>query len=205
MQNISYIYLVDNKIQCFCKKEQKYYEYVMPRKILEYGKIIHRPKFAKELQSFLRKNHLIKKFQKNILYFITPPNFYETDKEIIIKVFEELPFQEIKIIKEVETYHLKKNTLWININLDYMFMSYLEKHTKIHQLIINNYLNYNFLEQIKIFLKNNPKIKKVYLFGTNPLIPNMVKELEQKTDKIFLYFENYENYILNKFIRHNLP
>ncbi len=203
MQNKNYIYLVDNQIQFYNAKENYYNTCLLSKKILEDGKIIHCPKFLREFKIFLKKNQVIKKMQKNILYFISPPNFNETDKEILKKIFEDLPFQEIKIIKEMNAYQLKKNTLWINLNKEYAFLTYLKKHNKEIQVLKNNYLNYNFLNQFSIFLNNNSFIKKVYFFGSNPELIEITKKLEQKTQKIILYFEEPSKYIINQIARHN--
>ena len=59
MQNKNYIYLVENQIQFYNKKEDKYYYYELSKKILENGKIIHRPKFLREFKTFLKKNHIL--------------------------------------------------------------------------------------------------------------------------------------------------
>lgn len=204
MKNKNYIYLVDNKIEFYSNMKKEFYEYNLSTKIIKYGKIINRPKFLREFQKFLKKNCIIKKFTKNILLFIIPPNFEETDKEILKKVFEDLPFQEIKLIKEEKTYQLKKNSLWVNMNQDYTFLTYKIKNQKESLVLINNYLNYNFLEQLRIHLKNNPKLKKIYLLGTNPHIAEISKYLEEYSNKIVLYFEDSSNYILKACIRHNL-
>lgn len=204
MQNKNYIYLVDNKIKFYSKNNDKYYEHVLPSKIIKNGKIINRPKFLREFLKFIKEQKIIKKFSKNILYFIIPPNFEEVDKEILKKVFEDLPFQELKMIKEEKIYHLKKNTLWVNMNQDYTFITYIIKHNRESLFLNNNYLDYNFLEQLKILLSNQSKLKKVYLFGTNPAIIEISKKLETFSNKIVLYFEDHSNYILKEFIRHNL-
>lgn len=203
MQNKIYLYLVDNTLQLYSKKENEIYEHVVSKKIIEDGKIIHRPKFLRELKIALKKNHLIKKFQKNILYFIVPPNFKEVDKEILKMLFEDLMFHEIKIIKEINYYHLRKNTAWINLNREYMFITYLVKTKREVELLKNNTLSFNFLEQLKIFITNHPRIKKIYLFGTNEIIPEISKKLEREENKIILYFEDPKHQVIKEIIRHN--
>lgn len=204
MQNNIYLYLVDNKLQIALQKEKKIKEFSLSKKVIEYGKVIHRPKFTRELGSIFKKNHIIKKFQKNNLYVITPPNFNEVDKEIWIHIFEDLPIQKISCLKEVNYYQLKKNTLWINLNREYAYITYLEKHHNKIELLKDNYLCYNFLEQLKLFLKANPRIKKVYLFGNNSDINNIRKKLENETGKIIFYFESPKNYLLIQVFRHNI-
>jgi len=203
MQNKNYIYLVENQIQFYNKKEDKYYYYELSKKILENGKIIHRPKFLREFKTFLKKNHIIRKFQKNILYFIIPPTFNEIDKEIIKKIFDELSFHEIKFLKELNIYKMKKNVLWVNLNDNYMFLNYLLKHNKESIILKNNYLNLNLLDQLIIFLNNNKNIKKIYLFGTNHEIASFSEKIENKIKCIVLYFEESYNYILKQNVKHN--
>lgn len=203
MQNKNYIYLYDNKLQFYSLKYDKFYNFSFSKKVLENGKVINRPKFIREFTLFLKQNHIIKKFQKNILYFIIPPNFHEIDKEILKKIFEDLPFHEIKITKETNHYKVKKNSMWVNLNQNYLFLTSLIKHKKETIVLNNNYLNYNFVNQLTLFLKNNKNIKKVYLFGSNLEIPLISSVLEEETNKIILYFEDYQNYILKEVIRHN--
>ena len=55
MQNKNYIYLVDNKIKFYSKNNDKYYEHVLPSKIIKNGKIINRPKFLREFLKFIKE------------------------------------------------------------------------------------------------------------------------------------------------------
>lgn len=204
MQSVNYLYLVDNLIVIYQRKEQRFLEYTLSNKIIEFGKIIHRPKFTREFQIFLKKNHIIKRFQKNILIIITPPNFNEVDKEIWNRIFEDIPFQEIKYTKETNYYELKKNTLWVNVQNSYAYLTYLFKNQKNSITIQNNYLNLSLFEQLKTFLLLHPQLKKVYLFGASSDIVEKSKKLEKNTNKIILYFENSKFYLINTIERHNL-
>lgn len=205
VQNENYLYFIDNGFLFYSRKENKYWTQCLSNKILENGKIIHRPKFLREFQIFLKKRKIIKKFSQNVLCVIVPPNFNEIDKEILKKIFDDLPFQKLRIIKEWNVYNLKKNTLWINLNLDYAYLTYLKKQKKETIILKNNYLSLNFEEQIVLFLKNNANIKKVFFCGTNPEISMLSQRIEKRTKKIILYFEDASKYILKESIRHNFP
>ena len=119
------------------------------------------------------------------------------DKEILRNIFEETSFQEIKLSKETNKYQVKKNTLWINLNQDYAFLIYSSKQKQQIQILKNNYLNKDIQEQIIIFLKENPNFKKIYILGINQKIPEIAKNIEIKTNKIVLYFENAKTYLLD--------
>lgn len=200
MQNESYIYLIDNGFLFYNKRQKKLWNQSLANKIVEEGKILHRPKFLREFLLFLKKNKITKKWLGNVLYFISPPNFNEIDKEILKKTFDDLPFQKLEIIKESNLYQMKKNSAWINLNLDYAFITYLIKQKRETLILKNNYLNQNLENQIIKFLELNLKIKKIFLIGTNPEIPIISKSIEKKTNKVILYYEEPQNYIINRFL-----
>ena len=83
MTNKIYMYLVDDEMKLFLEKENILLNYVLSPKILKNGKVIHYPKFMKEFKNNIKKDRITKYFNKNILIWIVPPNFYQTDKEII--------------------------------------------------------------------------------------------------------------------------
>jgi len=197
------MYLADNHIVFYLQKEKSFLKYNLSKKILKNGKIIHRPKFVREFKIFLKKNKIVKKFQNNVLYLITPPNFNEIDKEIIKLVFEDLPFQEMKIIKSINLYQLKKNTLWIDYNQDYAFLTSLRKNKKESIVIEKQEWNHSLETLIAQYLKTYPQLKKVILIGHNPEIPNITTKLIKQLKKIVLYYENYDKYLIEQAIRHN--
>lgn len=203
MHTNNYLYLVDDKIMFYNQEKNDFLEYKLLKKTIEKGKIINYPKFLREFKMFLKQNKVIKKFKKNSLTIITPPHFYEIDKEIIKKIFDELPFQEIKMIKEINIFSFKKNILWINLNTNYAILFYQNKNTKDYKILEKNYLNKSLESQINIFLTQNPKIKKIYIYGNNSNIPEISKQIESKSQKVVLYFESSNLYLFNKIIRHN--
>ena len=204
MQNDNYLYIADNKIEFYQKKTEQFFEYILPKKVVEHGKIINYPKFLSEFLLFLKKYQILKKFQKNNLYIIIPPNFNEIDKEIWKIIFDNLSLHKMKFIKETSCYNLKKNVLWLNLNQEYAYLTYLTKHQKETKLLQDNYLGINFIEQLKMFLDMNKNIKKIFLFGNSSEINQYCKKIESQTNKIVLYFENPKYYLLSHIIRHNL-
>lgn len=203
MTNKIYMYLVDDEIKLFLEKENILLNYVLSPKILKNGKVIHYPKFMKEFKNNIKKDRIIKYFNKNILIWIVPPNFYQTDKEIIRLCFDELPFQELKIIKETNLYQWQKNLLWINLNKNYAFLSYTIKTKKEIRTWEEQNL-FSIYEQIDKIIKNNPNIKKIIIIGNNLDIPEITTKLEKKYNKITLYYENYQEFIITTAIKHNL-
>lgn len=203
MTNKIYMYLVDDEIKLFLEKENILLNYVLSPKILKNGKVIHYPKFMKEFKNNIKKDRITKYFNKNILIWIVPPNFYQTDKEIIRLCFDELPFQELKIIKETNLYQWQKNLLWINLNKNYAFLSYTIKTKKEIRTWEEQNL-FSIYEQIDKIIKNNPNIKKIIIIGNNLDIPEITTKLEKKYNKITLYYENYQEFIITTAIKHNL-
>lgn len=197
------MYLVDDEIKLFLEKENILLNYVLSPKILKNGKVIHYPKFMKEFKNNIKKDRITKYFNKNILIWIVPPNFYQTDKEIIRLCFDELPFQELKIIKETNLYQWQKNLLWINLNKNYAFLSYTIKTKKEIRTWEEQNL-FSIYEQIDKIIKNNPNIKKIIIIGNNLDIPEITTKLEKKYNKITLYYENYQEFIITTAIKHNL-
>lgn len=197
------MYLVDDEMKLFLEKENILLNYVLSPKILKNGKVIHYPKFMKEFKNNIKKDRITKYFNKNILIWIVPPNFYQTDKEIIRLCFDELPFQELKIIKETNLYQWQKNLLWINLNKNYAFLSYTIKTKKEIRTWEEQNL-FSIYEQIDKIIKNNPNIKKIIIIGNNLDIPEITTKLEKKYNKITLYYENYQEFIITTAIKHNL-
>ena len=78
MKNKLIMYLEDDNIHCFVKKENRLITYHLLPKTLKFGKIIHRPKFQKQLKTFLKKNPKI-----SDTYFI---KVLDNNKSTIIKV-----------------------------------------------------------------------------------------------------------------------
>lgn len=204
MKNKLIMYLEDDNIHCFVKKENRLITYHLLPKTLKFGKIIHRPKFQKQLKNFLKKHKLIKRFRHNIIYFITPPTFEEVDKEIIKLIFDDLPVDEIKFIKEKNLYQLTKNSVWIHLNLNYAYFTYLQKNEKT-SLLWHKKINISLEEFLNLFLRNEPSIKKIVFIGSNHNIPLMASEYERKTGKRVLYFEEYDKYLLKNANWHNFP
>jgi len=54
MKNKLIMYLEDDNIHCFVKKENRLITYHLLPKTLKFGKIIHRPKFLREFKLFLK-------------------------------------------------------------------------------------------------------------------------------------------------------
>lgn len=196
------MYLVDDEAKILVEKENAIINCPVSSKVLKKGKIIHCPKFIKELKSFLKEYKVIKRFQKNILMVVTPPDFNQIDKEILRLCFEELPFQELKLIKEINLYQLKKNSLWINLNKDYAFLTNLTKNKKETRIWDTQNL-FSILDQIDKIIECNPNIKKIILIGNNLEIPTLTTKLENKYNKLILYYENFQDYILTEAIQHN--
>lgn len=204
MKNKIIMYLEDDNIHCFMKKDNQMLIYNLLPKTLKFGKIIHRPKFQKQLSTFFKKQKIIKRFRHNIIYFITPPNFEEVDKEIIKLIFDELPIDEIKFIKEQNLYQLSKNSLWIHLNSNYAYFTYLQKNEKI-TLFWNKKINFTLEEFINRLLKNVPSLKKIIFIGSSKNIPDMAEDYEEKMGKRILYYENYDKYLLKVANWHNFP
>lgn len=201
-KHLYFLYLLDNKILFFNELNQIYRE-IIPPKIIKEGKIIHKPKFIKLFQQFLKKNHLIKRFQYSVLYVIMPPNFEEIDKEILKYVFDDLHFQECKTIKETNLISVKKNELWINLNDSYAYLFFGEKKGIEFSLIKDNYLKLSIEEQIKNYLLKEKKIKKIIFYGDNKNIPLLCSTIIKKYNKSCYFFENYDNYLLKILKKHN--
>ena len=202
MTNKIYMYLVDDEIKILIERENIILNCVLSSKIIKKGKIIHYPKFIKEFINFLKKNKITKRFYKNILIWITPPDFNQIDKEIIRICFEELPFQELNILKEINLYQLKKNLLWINLNSDYAFLTILNKNKKEVRIWDEKNL-FQITEQIDKIIEYYPNIKKIILIGNNSMIPEITIKLEKKYNKIILYYENYQDYLLTTAFQHD--
>lgn len=203
MKNEIIMYLTNNTIHCYIKKEKKYFIWNLSPKILKYGKIVHRPKFQKELAEFFKKEKILKRFHRNIIYFLTPPIFEEVDKEILKLILEDFPINELKFIKENNLYQIRKNIIWINLNNTYAYIFMKTNHHIITMLWHNNQ-GIKLEELVKNQLSIYPKIKKIILIGTNKDLPIISETLAKNTQKRVLYYEDYDKYLIKTFLRHNL-
>lgn len=196
LQNI--LIINDHGFQFFSEKKQKNFQKILSHKIVKYGKIIHSPKFLREMNQFIKENHLTNKLQMNELIFLTPPNFYEVDKEIIKQIFEDLPFNEIKFIKETNIYSIKKNEIWIHLEESYFYITKCDKLMHIEtECLPYNLWKINFESLVQAYLKLNIKVKKIIIFGNNKYIPKMAAKIEKKESIKTFYFENYQTYLID--------
>lgn len=202
MKNELIMYLTDKEIICYQKKEAKYFSWKIDSKIIKFGKVIHRPKFQNELNKFFKKEKILKKFYRNIIYFLTPPTFEEIDKEIMQITLEDFLVSEVRFFKEVNLYQGKKNTIWVNIFDNYAYITFLNEKNK-KTILWQKENEYSIEENIQRIIEKYPKIKKIICIGSIKTIPHISQKIEIMVKKRVLYYEDYDQYLIKMFLRHN--
>ncbi len=193
MRTKNIFYFHDNKVQFTKKDEIKTYTFKIDT--LLYGKVIDIEAFIKELKQFLKKEKILGLITPSIT-IITPYNFYNTDKEIMLMAFNSLGINKIEFINETSLITKKNDSSFLNIHETYLIQTiYINNKTKNYLYPYNLFKNKD--QMLNFILKKNPDLS-YYLFGSNKDIPNFVEILKQSKVKQVHYYNNYQTYIIEK-------
>ena len=191
MENILYL---DDYINLYNKKKDLLIKNIPYKGTLKYGKIIDHIKFIKKYNKILENNKLNKNILGSSILVIINDSYTKEDKRIIKEALENLNYKRVVFKKELEYFKIKKNSILINANQDYINITYLENNGKVK--VFN--LEYNsFFKEILIDILKKFKNKIIYLYGKN--YEELISILE-KLKINYYYFEESENLILSKII-----
>ncbi len=191
MENILYL---DDYINLYNKKKDLLIKNIPYKGTLKYGKIIDHIKFIKKYNKILENNKLNKNILGSSILVIINDSYTKEDKRIIKEALENLNYKRVVFKKELEYFKIKKNSILINANQDYINITYLENNGKVK--VFN--LEYNsFFKEILIDILKKFKNKIIYLYGKN--YEELISILENLKINYY-YFEESENLILSKII-----
>ena len=191
MENILYL---DDYINLYNKKKDLLIKNIPYKGTLKYGKIIDHIKFTKKYNKILENNKLNKNILGSSILVIINDSYTKEDKRIIKEVLENLNYKRVVFKNELEYFKIKKKSILINANQDYINITYLENNGKVK--VFN--LEYNsFFKEILIDILKKFKNKIIYLYGKN--YEELISILENLKINYY-YFEESENLILSKII-----
>ena len=171
MENILYL---DDYINLYNKKKDLLIKNIPYKGTLKYGKIIDHIKFIKKYNKILENNKLNKNILGSSILVIINDSYTKEDKRIIKEALENLNYKRVVFKNELEYFKIKKNSILINANQDYINITYLENNGK-----------------VKVFnLEYNSFFKEILI--------DVLKKFKNKI--IYYYFEESENLILSKII-----
>lgn len=188
------IYLFDNIIQYKQKEEIK--EFIMPKNAMKYGKVKNIPIFEKQLEKLAKKERWLTLLKARKIHIILPSHYNEVDKEVILVIFNNIGLKKIKCNKELNYLELKKNQILINVHNDYLTLLRKEKN-KIITGIYPYDIFENFNHTIEYILKKFSTKYRYYFLGNNNIF---IKFIETKKQKNLYYFQNHNEYIINKIL-----
>ena len=184
-----YLYPYENIIQYKIKEE--IHEIELSTKSMEYGKIKNIPIFETELRQILKRKKWISFLQSKSITLILPLDYNEKEKEVFVVILENIGFKNIKITKQ--RVKIKKNGILLEIHHHYLNKIYLNKNKMICERY-PYYIFHNTENTLHYITHDHGKKKRFYLFGSNPKIPHLVFELDNKN---VFYYHNYKEYIIN--------
>ena len=176
-------YIVDNSIYIYSFKKNNivvnnYSNYI------KNGRIIKPKIIIKIINEYLKKEKLYKILSTLNAIIIYDSHLTYIDKKIIVDIFENCNFKDIKLIDTKNL--LNKNNYYIEINNNYLLTYY---HNKYEYIQFNNYFSIKSIIN-KIVKQNN---KDIYLFGIN----DDILTLANISNKLY-YIENYSSYLIDK-------
>ncbi|MBE6161007.1 MAG: hypothetical protein E7158_02130 [Firmicutes bacterium] len=181
-------YFVDNILFVYNVKTKEISKYVFTNYICD-GRIIKPKILIKRINNILKNNKLTKIFANQHAIIIYGPNLKYIDKKIILDVFLECNFKDIKLIN---TKNLVDNKPHIEINDNYLIYYKDKKYTFIK---FNEFINIQLI--LKLILKKEKN--NVLLLGINPNINNL-----SKIDNKLLFYENFDRYYIDKIIKRKI-
>ncbi len=188
------ILYLDDYINLYIKKENKIIKCSPYKNTLLYGHIIDRNKFIKRYNKLIEENKLTNNLFNNNITIIINNTYTEEDKRILLEVFEELNYKNIKFIQEINYLNIEKKNVYICFNYNYFYIYDLSPLGKVKVYIfLNNNLTKYLIPTILKYFKN----KKIFIYGKNyQEIVNILKN----TKYHYYYFEESENLILKIFL-----
>lgn len=196
MKKWELLYLTDNNI--FYKKNNKIYEMNLEKGIIYNNKICNINKFIKTFETFLNSNNLNNSLFGSNLKIITEMNYNDTDITLLKELFTKFNYKRIVIDKIVKCFKLTKDNAYLNINDNYISMTYLDEFKKIENIGIETKCFRNITDLMK-YIDYITLDKELYLLGSGNILESIFSSFENKFKKKTYIFNNAKTYIISKF------
>ena len=186
------VYITDSYLY-ICTKEQIYQEKI-PNKLVKYNRINLVDDLYKFINKIIKKYKLSDSLISKTVYVLELPNYLNSDKELILSLFDKLSFNKIKYIKYQDI--IKEDTLNISLNNSYLKIKdkciFLD-----HNLIIKQEdFETEYLNILKIY--KNMFSNKIFLCGDYDNLINLAKKIEEQFNiKTYVYAQYQTEIIKN--------
>lgn len=197
-QNKNILYLVDDYILLYRKKENRYYKYKVLNKSLKNGRIANSKLFIKSYQNFIQKNKLNNNLFGEKITIIVNPAFTKVDIDILTNIFSSLNYRKINVINEMKIYNFNMQNAFINYNEKYIILSYINDFKEKKTYLIEN----NLLEEKELInvIKSKLQKRNIFLFGLYKDIDNIAFKIEKKSNNVCYHFKNDETYLIDELL-----
>ena len=198
MKNKNILYLVDDYILFHSKNLKRIIKTKINSKALKNGKIANVSLFLSSYKKFLKDNNLNNNIFGDSISIIVNPAFTKVDIDVITNVFNSLNYRKVNIINEMKIYKFNNTNAFINYNINYTIISYLDYYKEKHSYLIdNNFVDFKSLS--KLISKKCQK-RNIFCFGLNPEIEALIKEIERNSTNVGYHFSNDDIFLLKELV-----
>ena len=155
--------------------------------------------FNKEFRTFLSKNKIHLSIFGNKLEIILNQEFSLFYKNNIKNIFLEY-FKNVKFINLINILKIDAKKAYMHMTTNYIDYYYYKGNIR-HIRVPLNLFNNNIYRAYNYCLTSLFKPKKIYIFGSNPDIPNICDKLSKEQPILVIFIEDYKTYVLELYSR----
>lgn len=196
MKKWEILYLTDNYI--FYKKNNEIYEMNLEKGIILNNKISNINKFIKVYEKFLNINNLNNSLFGSNLKVIVEMNYNEADITMLKNLFAKFNYKKVVVDKIVKCYKLTKENAYLNINDNYLSITYLNEFNKIDNIGIETKC-FKSIPDLMEYLNYITLDKELYLIGCGNVLEDIFSSFEAKFKKKVYLFHNAKTYVISRF------
>ena len=190
------VYLTDETIYFKNVKTNKIIKQKINKNIIINGKVANIDKFMNVFDKILKDNNINNNIFGDTIKIIVNPTYTNSDNYLIKNLLEKFNFRKVLIENEIKNYKLNKENCYLNINNEYILMTYINEYQKIENYIIpNNFFNDE--KSLFDYIKQKIKNKVVYLIGTGEKLNVFFNNFEQDYGNSTYLINDSDIYLLN--------
>ena len=190
------VYLTDETIYFKNVKTNKIIKQKINKNIIINGKVANIDKFMNVFDKILKDNNINNNIFGDTIKIIVNPTYTNSDNYLIKNLLEKFNFRKVLIENEIKNYKLNKENCYLNINNEYILMTYINEYQKIENYIIpNNFFNDE--KSLFDYIKQKIKNKVVYLIGTGEKLNVFFNNFEQDYGNSTYLINESDIYLLN--------